>query len=100
MFFFGEKAKAAPELCPSLARFPTRGEAFCTGGCKFGMKVSSPARKPRTVVEKTIVEKMTSAATNAAEELQKLGGAKVVLATAPNSKAMSALIDGWVPMES
>ena len=35
-----------------------------------------------------------SAATNAAEELKKLGGARVILATAPNSKAMSSLIDG------
>ena len=38
-----------------------------------------------------------SKATNAAEELQKLGGAQVILATAPNSKAMSALIDGLGP---
>ena len=35
--------------------------------------------------------------TNAAEELQKLGGARVVLATAPSSKAMSGLIDGLGP---
>jgi D-arabinose 1-dehydrogenase-like Zn-dependent alcohol dehydrogenase len=35
--------------------------------------------------------------TNAAEELQKLGGARVVLATAPSSKAMSELIDGLGP---
>lgn len=34
---------------------------------------------------------------NAAEELQKLGGARVIIATAPNSKAMSALIDGLGP---
>ncbi|MGB8475123.1 MAG: hypothetical protein WCE61_13645, partial [Candidatus Acidiferrum sp.] len=33
-------------------------------------------------------------ATNAAEELKKLGGAKVILATAPNAKAMSDVIDG------
>jgi len=32
--------------------------------------------------------------TNAAEALHKLGGAKVILATAPSSKAMSELIDG------
>ena len=38
-----------------------------------------------------------SKATNAAEELQKLGGAKVILATAPSSKAMSELIDGLGP---
>jgi D-arabinose 1-dehydrogenase-like Zn-dependent alcohol dehydrogenase len=31
---------------------------------------------------------------NAAEELTKMGGASVILATAPNSKAMSELIDG------
>jgi D-arabinose 1-dehydrogenase-like Zn-dependent alcohol dehydrogenase len=35
-----------------------------------------------------------SAATNAAAELQKLGGARVILATAPSAKAMSSLIDG------
>jgi D-arabinose 1-dehydrogenase-like Zn-dependent alcohol dehydrogenase len=38
-----------------------------------------------------------SAASNAAQELQKLGGAQVILATAPSSKAMSALIDGLGP---
>jgi D-arabinose 1-dehydrogenase-like Zn-dependent alcohol dehydrogenase len=35
-----------------------------------------------------------SAATNAAAELQKLGGARVILATAPSGKAMSTLADG------
>ena len=38
-----------------------------------------------------------SRATNAAQALQKLGGAQVVLATAPSSKAMSELIDGLRP---
>jgi D-arabinose 1-dehydrogenase-like Zn-dependent alcohol dehydrogenase len=38
-----------------------------------------------------------SASTKPAEELQKLGGARVILATAPNSKAMSELIDGLGP---
>ena len=38
-----------------------------------------------------------SKATNAAEELQKLGGAQVIMATAPSSKAMSELIDGLGP---
>lgn len=33
-------------------------------------------------------------AKNGAEELKKLGGAKVILATAPNAKAMSDVIDG------
>lgn len=35
-----------------------------------------------------------SASTNAAEELQKMGGARVVLATAPSAKAMSDLVGG------
>jgi D-arabinose 1-dehydrogenase-like Zn-dependent alcohol dehydrogenase len=35
-----------------------------------------------------------SAATDAAAELQKLGGASVVLATAPSGKAMSSLLPG------
>jgi len=35
--------------------------------------------------------------TNAAEALQKLGGALVILATAPSSKAMSEVIDGLAP---
>jgi D-arabinose 1-dehydrogenase-like Zn-dependent alcohol dehydrogenase len=38
-----------------------------------------------------------SVAANAAAELQKLGGAQVILATAPSSKAMSAVIDGLGP---
>ncbi|HXZ12128.1 MAG TPA: alcohol dehydrogenase [Candidatus Sulfotelmatobacter sp.] len=38
-----------------------------------------------------------SKATSAAQELQKLGGAQVILATAPSSKAMSELIDGLGP---
>ena len=38
-----------------------------------------------------------SQSTNPAEALRKLGGARVILATAPNSKAMSALIDGLAP---
>lgn len=35
-----------------------------------------------------------SAATNAADELTKMGGARVILATAPNARAMAALIGG------
>jgi D-arabinose 1-dehydrogenase-like Zn-dependent alcohol dehydrogenase len=38
-----------------------------------------------------------SKSTNAAEALQKLGGAQVILATAPSSKAMSEIIDGLGP---
>ncbi len=35
-----------------------------------------------------------SKATKAADELQKLGGAKVILTTAPNAKAMAEVVDG------
>ncbi len=35
-----------------------------------------------------------SAATEAAAELQKLGGARVILATSPSGKSMSALVGG------
>ena len=38
-----------------------------------------------------------STAVNAAEALQKLGGARVILATAPSSKAMASLVDGLGP---
>jgi D-arabinose 1-dehydrogenase-like Zn-dependent alcohol dehydrogenase len=64
---------------------------------KFGYKVAAIGRGPENAA---LAKKLgasiyiDSKATNAAEELQKLGGAKVILATAPNSKAMSALFNG------
>src|ERR1017187_2119431 len=67
---------------------------------KFGYKVAAIGRGPENAA---LAKKLgasvyiDSKATNAAEELQKLGGAKVILATAPNSKAMSELIDGLGP---
>jgi D-arabinose 1-dehydrogenase-like Zn-dependent alcohol dehydrogenase len=38
-----------------------------------------------------------STATDASAELQKLGGARVILATAPNAQAISPLVDGLAP---
>ncbi|HEV8487369.1 MAG TPA: alcohol dehydrogenase [Blastocatellia bacterium] len=38
-----------------------------------------------------------AAATDVASELQKLGGAQVILATAPNAQAISVLVDGLAP---
>lgn len=38
-----------------------------------------------------------SIATDAVAELQRLGGARVILATAPNAQAISALVDGLSP---
>jgi D-arabinose 1-dehydrogenase-like Zn-dependent alcohol dehydrogenase len=67
---------------------------------KFGYRVAAIGRNPDNA---GLAKKLgahvyiDSKATNAAEELQKLGGAKVILATAPSSKAMSALIDGLAP---
>ena len=64
---------------------------------KSGYKVAAIGRGPENA---TLARKLganvyiDSKATNAAEELQKLGGAKVILATAPSSKAMSDLING------
>jgi len=67
---------------------------------KSGYKVAAVGRGPENA---TLAKKLgaslyiDSKATNAAEELQKLGGAQVILATAPSSKAMSELIDGLGP---
>lgn len=67
---------------------------------KFGYKVAAIGRGPENAA---LAKKLgasvyiDSKATNPAEELQKLGGAKVILATAPSSKAMSALINGLGP---
>jgi D-arabinose 1-dehydrogenase-like Zn-dependent alcohol dehydrogenase len=64
---------------------------------KFGYKVAAIGRGPENgVLAKKLGASVyiDSAAKNPAAELQKLGGARVILATAPSSKAMSALIDG------
>lgn len=64
---------------------------------KFGYRVAAIGRGPgNAALAKKLGASIyiDSAATNPAEELQKLGGAKAILATAPSSKAMSALIDG------
>jgi D-arabinose 1-dehydrogenase-like Zn-dependent alcohol dehydrogenase len=67
---------------------------------KFGYHVAAIGRgQENAVLAKKLGANVyiDSQATNAAEELQKLGGARVIIATAPNSKAMSALIDGLGP---
>ncbi|HEY6185724.1 MAG TPA: zinc-binding dehydrogenase, partial [Terriglobales bacterium] len=67
---------------------------------KFGYKVAAIGRG----VENELLAKklgaslyIDSQSKNAAEELQKLGGARVIAATAPNSKAMAELINGLGP---
>jgi len=67
---------------------------------KFGYKVAAIGRGAENAA---LAKKLganvyiDSKTTNAAEELQELGGARVILATAPSSKAMSELIDGLGP---
>lgn len=67
---------------------------------KFGYKVAAIGRGAETApLAKKLGANLyiDSKSTNAAEVLQKLGGARVILATAPSSKAMSELIDGLAP---
>jgi D-arabinose 1-dehydrogenase-like Zn-dependent alcohol dehydrogenase len=67
---------------------------------KFGYNVAAIGRGPENSALATKLGAslyIDSQSTNAAEALQKLGGARVILATAPSSKAMSALIDGLGP---
>lgn len=67
---------------------------------KFGYKVAAVGRGPENAA---LAEKLganvyiDSKTKDAAKELQKLGGAQVILATAPSGKSMSELIDGLGP---
>ena len=69
-------------------------------GNKFGYKIAAIGRGSETA---GLAKKLRasvyidSKSTNAADELQKLGGAQVILALAPSSKAMSELFDGLAP---
>jgi D-arabinose 1-dehydrogenase-like Zn-dependent alcohol dehydrogenase len=67
---------------------------------KFGYKVAAIGRGPENAalaMKLGASVYINSQSTNAAEALQKLGGAQAILATAPSSKAMSELIDGLGP---
>lgn len=112
-------AEAAPLLCAGVTTFNALRHAGAMppdlvavqgmGGLghlgiqfanKCGYKVAAIGRGPENA---TLAKKLgahvyiDSQAVNAAQELQKLGGAKVILATAPSGKAMSELIDGVAP---
>jgi D-arabinose 1-dehydrogenase-like Zn-dependent alcohol dehydrogenase len=112
-------AEAAPLLCAGVTTFnalrrsgalpPNLVAVQGVGGLghlgiqfanKAGYKVAAIGRGPENAA---LAKKLgahlyiDSKATNAAEELQKLGGARVILSTAPSSKAMSELIDGLGP---
>jgi len=69
---------------------------------KFGYQVAAIGRGSENAalakkLGASVYIDSTSTTATAAEALQKLGGARVILATAPSSKAMSALIDGLGP---
>jgi D-arabinose 1-dehydrogenase-like Zn-dependent alcohol dehydrogenase len=66
----------------------------------FGFKVAAIGRGSQNeVLAKKLGANIyiDSKATNPADELQRLGGARVIMATAPDSKAMSGLIGGLGP---
>ena len=111
-----DSAEAAPLLCAGITTYNALrhsgalpGDLVAVQGIgglghlgiqfanKFGYKVAAVGRGPENAA---LAKKLgasvyiDSKATNAAEELQKLGGAQVILATAPSSQAMSELIDG------
>src|SRR5881392_3841497 len=114
-----DPAKAAPLLCAGITTFNALrhsgampGDLVAVQGIgglghlgiqfasKFGYKVAAIGRGSENA---SLAKKLgasvyiDSKSTNAAEALQKLGGAQVILATAPSSKAMSELIDGLGP---
>jgi D-arabinose 1-dehydrogenase-like Zn-dependent alcohol dehydrogenase len=112
-------AEAAPLLCAGIATFNALRHSGAlpgdlvavlgVGGLghlgvqfanKFGYKAAAIGRGPENA---TLAKKLgasvyiDSRSTNAAEALQKLGGAQVILGTAPSSKAMSELVNGLGP---
>src|SRR5215813_4417084 len=112
-------AEAAPLLCAGVTTFnalrhsgAAPGDLVAVQGIgglghlgiqfasKFGYKVAAIGRGSENAA---LARKLgaslyiDSAATKAAAALQELGGAQVILATAPSSKAMSELIDGLGP---
>jgi len=69
-------------------------------GSKFGYRVAAIGRgSENAALAKKLGASIyiDSQTMNAAQELQKLGGAQVILATAPSSKSMTELIDGLAP---
>ncbi len=112
-------AEAAPLLCAGITTFNALrhsgalpGDLVAVQGIgglghlgiqfaqKFGYEVVAIGRGPENaVVAKKLGANIyiDSVAANAAAELGKLGGARVILATAPSAKAMSSLVDGLGP---
>jgi D-arabinose 1-dehydrogenase-like Zn-dependent alcohol dehydrogenase len=114
-----DAAEAAPLLCAGITTFNALrhsgafpGDLVAVVGIgglghlgiqfanKFGYKVAAIGRgSENAALAKKLGASVyiDSRSANAAEALQKLGGAQVILVTAPSSKAMSELIDGLGP---
>lgn len=111
-----DPAEAAPLLCAGITTFNALRHSGATPGdlvaiqgigglghlgvqfaAKSGFHVAAVGRGPENAA---LAKKLGAAvyidskADDAAQELQKMGGAKVILATAPNSKSMSELFAG------
>ena len=114
-----DPAEAAPLLCAGITTFNSLrhsgalpGDLVAIQGVgglghlgiqfakRFGYRVAAIARGEQ---DAPLAWKLgadlyiDSSATDAAAELQKAGGAQVILATAPSGRAMSALINGLGP---
>jgi D-arabinose 1-dehydrogenase-like Zn-dependent alcohol dehydrogenase len=114
-----DPVEAAPLLCAGITTFnalrhsgATPGDLVAVQGIgglghlgiqfaqKSGYRVAAVGRGPDNA---SLAGKLgasvyiDSVATNPAAELRKLGGARVILATATSAKAMSSLIDGLGP---
>ena len=114
-----DSVEAAPRLCAGVTTFNSLrhsgavpGDLVAIQGVgglghlgiqfanKFGYKVAAIGRGSANAdLAKKLGANLyiDSSTANAAQELQKLGGAQVIIATAPNSKSMSALVDGLAP---
>jgi D-arabinose 1-dehydrogenase-like Zn-dependent alcohol dehydrogenase len=111
-----DPAEAAPLLCAGITTFNALrhsgampgdlvavqgigglGHLGIQFGNKFGYRVAAVGRGPQNAA---LAKKLgahvyiDSKATNAAQELQRLGGASVILATAPNAKSIGELVPG------
>jgi D-arabinose 1-dehydrogenase-like Zn-dependent alcohol dehydrogenase len=114
-----DPAEAAPLLCAGITTYNSLrhsgalpGDLVAVQGIgglghlgvqfasKFGYRVAAISRGKES---EPLARKLgasiyiDSAAVNAAAELQKLGGAQVILATAPSGKAMTDLLPGLAP---
>jgi D-arabinose 1-dehydrogenase-like Zn-dependent alcohol dehydrogenase len=114
-----DPAQAAPLLCAGITTFNSLRHSGAQPGDlvgvlgigglghlgvqfanKFGYQVAAISRgKDSEALAKKLGAHIyiDSSSTDAAAELQKLGGAKLILATAPSAKAMTSMIDGLGP---